>query len=122
MERKQSNLRVPEECCSLREFGIEDDEFSARSQDEAEPGGEVAAWENLEEQLKRQEHFERLQERSEKRKWRCRITIAVVSVWVTWILIGLVRLVLVGDSLLLTSSAAMSIPFVMIVRFYFMDQ
>jgi hypothetical protein len=111
-----------EDSFSSKGFDIEDAEPSARNHDDVQSSGKIVLWESLEEKLERLERYEKSKEHSEKRKWRCRITIAVVSVWLVWIFVGLARLVLAGDSLLLTSSAAMSVPFVMIVRFYFMRE
>jgi hypothetical protein len=132
MRRNYSRLHLPkdyrfrsplEEYRSSRDFGIEDAESSAGNDVDAESSGEIGVWESLEEQLelKRMERCEKFKDRSEKRRWRPCITIAVVSVWAAWFLVGLARLVLVGDSLVLASSTAMSVPLVIIVRYYFMD-
>lgn len=92
-----------------KNFDIKDVEDSSNHEEgNLEKAGSIEIWKRL--------------KFNEKAKARPFITGIVLLVWFTWVIVGLVRLVITGETfLLITSPALLSVPVYRIVKFYFSD-
>src|SRR5947207_14123271 len=90
-----------------RNFDIEEVEASSNEREnDLISGGPVENWRYL--------------EYSEKARVRIYIAFTVMSVWVTWTFVGLIRFLTAGDPFLLVSSPTiLVVPLYSIVKFYF---
>jgi hypothetical protein len=93
-----------------RDFGVYDiEEVSSEDEENnAINAGEVKAWKHL--------------EAGEKTKTRLYITRIVVSLWVIWTLVGLIKYFTAGDiSLLISSPTLLIFPVRKVLEFYFKE-
>ncbi len=58
-------------------------------------------------------------ERLEKSRMRRHITYSMLSLSIIWVLLGLIHFLLTGNSFLLATSSPMSIPVLIIIKYYF---
>ena len=91
---------------NLKEFDIQEVENTSDDEGvEVEDGGVVDLGRHL--------------DSSEKSHMRRYITYHIMSISTVWVLIGLIQLLLTGNSFLLAASMPMSIPLLVIIRYYF---
>ena len=58
-------------------------------------------------------------EKLERSKMRKHITYSMLSLLIVWVLLGLIHFLLTGNSFLLATSSPMSIPILIIIKYYF---
>ena len=115
----KTHKRVPGEPVAFpKDFlGIEEVE-NPTFEDEVVEGGEVLAGEVAEVLIPSEEDQEVID--GGEISMRNRIALTVISVWIAWIVVGLITFIMTGNPvLILSSSALMSVPLYRVLGYYF---